>query len=112
MTTARREGTGELLLTGGLLVLYMSLRGTARALGALESVVTLSGDRAPGDEAVGRDDRVDHACGTGASVVIAITARSLPRRRAADGPTAAAEMFTPCSPNAVPTRPIMPGTSW
>jgi hypothetical protein len=36
---ARREGTGELLLTGGLLVLYVGLRGTARALGALESVV-------------------------------------------------------------------------
>ena len=39
LTAARREGTGELLLTGGLLVLYMGLRGTARALGALESVV-------------------------------------------------------------------------
>jgi hypothetical protein len=38
--TARREGTGELLLTGGLLVLYVGLRGTARALGALESVVS------------------------------------------------------------------------
>ena len=32
VTTARREGTGELLLTSGLIVLYMSLRGTARAL--------------------------------------------------------------------------------
>ena len=40
LATARREGTGELLLTGGLLVLYMSLRGTARALGAIESVVS------------------------------------------------------------------------
>jgi hypothetical protein len=39
LTTARREGTGELILTSSLLVLYMSLRGTARALGALESVV-------------------------------------------------------------------------
>jgi hypothetical protein len=39
VTTARREGTGELLLTSSLLVLYMSLRGTARALGALEAVV-------------------------------------------------------------------------
>ena len=39
LSTARREGTGELLLTSGLLVLYVSLRGTARALGALESVV-------------------------------------------------------------------------
>ena len=39
VSNARREGTGELLLTSGLLVLYMSLRGTARALGALESVV-------------------------------------------------------------------------
>jgi hypothetical protein len=39
LAAARREGTGELLLTSGLLVLYMSLRGTARALGALESVV-------------------------------------------------------------------------
>jgi hypothetical protein len=28
----------ELLLTGGLLVAYVSLRGTARALAALESV--------------------------------------------------------------------------
>lgn len=40
LATARREGTGELLLTGGLLVLYLSLRGTARALGAIESVVS------------------------------------------------------------------------
>jgi hypothetical protein len=40
VSAARREGTGELLLTGGLLVLYVSLRGTARALGALESVVS------------------------------------------------------------------------
>jgi hypothetical protein len=39
LATARREGTGELLITSGLLVLYMSLRGTARALGAIESVV-------------------------------------------------------------------------
>ena len=39
VTTARREGTGELLLTSSLIVLYMSLRGTARALGAIESVV-------------------------------------------------------------------------
>jgi hypothetical protein len=39
VTTARREGTSELLLTSGLLVLYMSLRGTARALGAIEHVV-------------------------------------------------------------------------
>jgi hypothetical protein len=39
LAAARREGTGELILTGGLLVLYVSLRGTARALGALESVV-------------------------------------------------------------------------
>ena len=39
LATARRSGTGELLLTGGLLVLYVSLRGTARALGALEAVV-------------------------------------------------------------------------
>jgi hypothetical protein len=39
VTTARRQGSGELLLTGGLLVVYMSLRGTARALGALEHVV-------------------------------------------------------------------------
>jgi hypothetical protein len=37
--SARREGTGELLVTSGLLVLYMSLRGTARALGALEHAV-------------------------------------------------------------------------
>jgi hypothetical protein len=40
LAAARREGTGELLLTSGLLVLYMSLRGTARALGAIESVVS------------------------------------------------------------------------
>jgi hypothetical protein len=40
LASARREGTGELLLTGSLLVLYMSLRGTARALGALESVIS------------------------------------------------------------------------
>jgi hypothetical protein len=38
-TTARRDGAGEVLLTGGLLLLYMSLRGTGRALAALESVV-------------------------------------------------------------------------
>ena len=40
VTNARREGTGELLLTSSLLVLYMSLRGTARALGAIESAVS------------------------------------------------------------------------
>jgi hypothetical protein len=40
LAAARREGTGELLLTSGLLVLYVGLRGTARALGALESVVS------------------------------------------------------------------------
>ena len=39
VTTARRKGTGELLLTSSLIVLYTSLRGTARALGAIESVV-------------------------------------------------------------------------
>jgi hypothetical protein len=39
VTTARREGTSELLLTSSLLVLYMGLRGTARALGAIEHVV-------------------------------------------------------------------------
>ena len=39
VSTARRKGTGELLLTSGLLVVYTSLRGTARALGALEHVV-------------------------------------------------------------------------
>ena len=39
VTTARRKGTGELLLTSGLIVLYTSLRGTARALGAIEHVV-------------------------------------------------------------------------
>jgi hypothetical protein len=39
VVTARRKGTGELLLTSGLIVLYTSLRGTARALGAIESVV-------------------------------------------------------------------------
>jgi hypothetical protein len=30
----------ELLLSSSLLVLYVSMRGTARALGALESAVT------------------------------------------------------------------------
>ena len=40
VTNARREGTAELLLTSSLLVLYVGLRGTARALGALESAVT------------------------------------------------------------------------
>jgi hypothetical protein len=40
VTTARRKGAGELLLTSGLIVLYTSLRGTARALGALEHVVS------------------------------------------------------------------------
>jgi hypothetical protein len=39
VTSARRKGTRELLLTGGLIVLYTSLRGTARALGAIESVM-------------------------------------------------------------------------
>jgi len=39
VATARRKGTGELLLTSSLIVLYTSLRGTARALGALEHVV-------------------------------------------------------------------------
>ena len=39
VTTARRKGTGELLLTGSLIVLYTGLRGTARALGAIETVV-------------------------------------------------------------------------
>jgi hypothetical protein len=40
VTSARERGTGDLLLTSGLLVLYMGLRGTARALGALETVAT------------------------------------------------------------------------
>ena len=39
VTNARRRGTGELLITGGLLVVYTGLRGTARALGAIEQVV-------------------------------------------------------------------------
>jgi hypothetical protein len=39
VTTARRKGTGELLLTSGLIVLYTGLRGTARALGALEDAI-------------------------------------------------------------------------
>jgi hypothetical protein len=39
VVAARRRGTGELLLTSGLLVLYTGLRGTARALGAIEHVV-------------------------------------------------------------------------
>jgi hypothetical protein len=39
VTTARRKGTGELLLTSSLIVLYTGLRGTARALGAIEHVV-------------------------------------------------------------------------
>jgi hypothetical protein len=36
---ARREGTRELLLTSSLIVVYTGLRGMARALGALESVI-------------------------------------------------------------------------
>jgi hypothetical protein len=39
LATARRDGAGELLLTGGLLLLYVSLRGAGRALAAVESVV-------------------------------------------------------------------------
>jgi len=39
VTRARREGTRELLLTGGLIVVYTGLRGMARALGAIESVM-------------------------------------------------------------------------
>jgi len=39
VTNARRRGTGELLITRGLIVVYTGLRGTARALGALENVV-------------------------------------------------------------------------
>ena len=45
--------------------------------------------------------------GTGASVVIAITACS----PLAPAPTAAETMLTPWTPNAVPTRPIIPGWS-
>ena len=54
------------------------------------------------------------SCGTGASVVTAITATSEPPPASSPGerrPTAALEMFTPCSPKQVPTRPTMPGTS-
>jgi hypothetical protein len=40
VTTARHKGTGELLLTSGLIVLYTGLRGAARALGAIEDVIT------------------------------------------------------------------------
>ena len=39
LISARPKGTRELLLTGSLIVLYTSLRGTARALGAIESVM-------------------------------------------------------------------------
>ena len=39
VTTARREGTGELLLTSSQLERNMGQRGTARALGAIEHVV-------------------------------------------------------------------------
>jgi hypothetical protein len=39
VTSARRKGTRELLLTGGLIVVYTGLRGTARALAAIESVM-------------------------------------------------------------------------
>jgi hypothetical protein len=39
LATARRDGAGEALITGGLLLLYVGLRGTGRALAALESVV-------------------------------------------------------------------------
>jgi hypothetical protein len=48
VTTARRKGTGELLLTSGLIVLYTSLRGTARALGAIERVVRYAGTAGTG----------------------------------------------------------------
>jgi hypothetical protein len=41
VTAARRQGRSELLLTSGLLVVYVSLRGTARALGALEDALGL-----------------------------------------------------------------------
>jgi hypothetical protein len=37
----------ERILTGGLLVAYLSLRGTGRALAALESVVASPAPRAP-----------------------------------------------------------------
>jgi hypothetical protein len=39
VTRARREGPRELLLTSSLIVVYTGLRGMARALGALESVI-------------------------------------------------------------------------
>ena len=39
MTSASHKGTRELLLTGGLIVVYAGLRGTARALGAIESII-------------------------------------------------------------------------
>ena len=43
VTNARRKGTGELLLTSGLIVVYAGLRGTARALGAVEQVARTTG---------------------------------------------------------------------
>jgi len=39
VTTARRKGTRELLLTSSLLVVYTGLRGTARALAAVQSIM-------------------------------------------------------------------------
>ena len=39
VTTARRKGTGELLLTSGLIVLYTGLRGTARAFSRLKALI-------------------------------------------------------------------------
>jgi hypothetical protein len=39
LSRARHEGPGELLLTGGLLLAYLSLRGTGRALAALQVIV-------------------------------------------------------------------------
>ena len=48
VTNARREGTGELFLTSGLLVLYVGLRGTAGRLGALGTVSVRDGPAASG----------------------------------------------------------------
>ena len=59
------------------------------------------------EAAVRRRSRRSPRARTGASVVSAITASS----PSASAPTAAETMFTPCSPKAVPTRPIMPGWS-
>ena len=70
-------------------------------------------DRAPVEEAVERDDLLDHLA-RHRRVGGDDHHRDLVRRPSSPGgwrPTAADSMFTPRSPRSVPTRPIMPGRS-